>query len=56
MECQRGKPRPASPGRYRAYQVGTLGTVAIQLNDANPFGTSSYDGDYTLYVRVERLP
>lgn len=39
-----------------AYQVGSPGIVAIPLIDANPNGSSSYEGDYTLYLRVERLP
>jgi hypothetical protein len=39
-----------------AYQVGSPGVVGIPLTDANPEGNVAYDGDYTMYVRVERLP
>jgi hypothetical protein len=39
-----------------AYQIGAPGTIAVPLEDANPYGSAAYEGDYTMYLRVDRVP
>ena len=38
------------------YTVGAAGIIRIQLVDSNPMGDLGYNGDYVLYLRVERVP
>ncbi|MEP6691448.1 MAG: hypothetical protein ABJD07_09845, partial [Gemmatimonadaceae bacterium] len=38
------------------YTIGATGIIPVRLVDSNPMGDLGYNGNYVLYLRVERVP